>query len=506
MTRREDELYSWGIELTKFSPRIPGTRNMDRARDFVVDQLHSFGVETWLEPINFRGVFHQDWEFRLLSPEEWTMTSYPENNVGFGTVEAELVDVGRGTESDYEGKDVAGKIVLINWGSLARHEVACGLKRRYPLLASYDVAWSKGAGGMAGYFSDTPGNTLKVLEPGIRATGGSNIPGPAEVGEERQFMLPVLNIGRHDAQRLQALLAQGEVRAHLHVGGKRKVSTVWTVVGKLAGQSEDTIIVGAHYCTAFAGAICDTVGVVGALELARRFSQLPSRDRPKTMLFLFSGSHVWLNCNASSLRFIEQHGEVMPRIVAMLWLDHISSPVYVAGKRRARRNFPTRFAITSGNPALWLLTFLAMLRNRRLPVALPISRLWTMCEMGPFDNLAVPSMTMQAMSELMLTSEDTWDKIDPWQLAKNVAVYVDLARRIQQVPGRLLRRLEIPGRSLFGCGVLFWDPSVPEYAGGEDYQAEEAPPLYWGGYHRPVILLSTEREKELALSESIAQP
>ena len=505
MTSAQDELYCWGIELSKLSPRIPGTHNTDRARDFIVDQLRSFGLETWLEPINFRGVFHQDWELRLLSPEEWRVASYPENNVGFGAVDAELVDVGGGTEDDYKGKDVDGKIALINWGSLADHELACGTKKRYPLLASYDAAWSRGAAGIVGYFTDTPGNTLKILEPGIQATGGSNIPGPAEVGEDRQFMLPVLNIGTEDAIRLKALLAQGEVRAHLHISGRRKVSTVWTVVGKLAGRGEDNIIIGAHYCTAFGGAICDTVGVVGALELARRFSQQPLSKRPKTMLFLFSGSHVWLNCNVSSLRFIDQHAEVVPRTVAMLWLDHISSPTNVAGEKRNRRNFPTRFTIMSGNPLLSFLTFVTMMRNKRLPLILPISRLWTMCEMGPFDNLGIPSMTMQTMSDLMLTTEDTWDKIDPHQLARDITVYVDLARNIQRLPGRLLRRLEIPGRSLFGCGVLFSDPSVPEYPEGENYEAEEAPPLYCGGYRRPMTLLRTEEEREQALTEGIAR-
>ena len=109
-----NEVYNWGIELSRHSPRIPGTDNIENARDFIVNKLQSFGLETRLEPINFRGVFYQEWNFKVDTPEIQSIISSPQNNVGFGTVKAEIVDVGRGTDPDYTGKDVKGKIVLIN--------------------------------------------------------------------------------------------------------------------------------------------------------------------------------------------------------------------------------------------------------------------------------------------------------------------------------------------------------------------------------------------------------
>jgi hypothetical protein len=477
-------LYQWGKVISKYSPRIPGTSNIEEVRDFIVNQLKNFGLKTWLEPINFKGVFHQDWEFRLEAPEKKTIISCPQNNVGFGEVNAELIDVGKGTINDYKGKNVKGKIVLINWGKLTDHEGPCGLKQRYPLLASYDIAWTNGAAGLVGYFLDTPGNSLKILEPGINPTGGSNIPGSAEIGEDRQFMLPVLHIGRKDALYVKDLISKGGVKAHLHINGKRKISTVWTIVGLLPGLKKETIVIGSHYCSTFEGAICDTVGVVGELELARKFSKLPIKKRPKTMLFLFSGSHVWLNCNISSLCFIEKHKKFMSNLVAMLWMDHISSPIYVEHKRVSRKKFPIRLGLTSDNFIIYILTYFSMLKNRRMPFVLPINRIWTLCEMGPFDNIGIPCMCMQVMSDLMLTTEDTWDKIDPTQLYKDVSVYVTLAKALQKVPGTILRLFEFPGRSFFGCGTLFKDTSQPQYPDGMSYEAENAPSLLIGGYKK----------------------
>ena len=83
----KNDVYQWGREISKYSPRIPGTSNIEKVRDFIVNQLKSIGLKTWLEPINFKGVFHQDWEFRVETPEKKILVSCPQNNVGLGTVD-----------------------------------------------------------------------------------------------------------------------------------------------------------------------------------------------------------------------------------------------------------------------------------------------------------------------------------------------------------------------------------------------------------------------------------
>ncbi len=333
----KNDSYLWGEELTSFAPRIPGTTNMDRSRDYIVKKLKGFGIEAKLEPVNFRGVFHQNWSLDVISPSKQSITCYPENNVGFGDVEADIVDVGNGDIADYEGLDVTGKIVLVNWGDLEKHELSCGMGKRYPLLQLYDNAWENKAAGMIGYFTDTPGNSLKLLEPGIKTSGGSNISGPAEAGDNNGLLLPAVNIGRHDALKIKDELKKQTVSVKLTISGKRKVSTVWTITGTLPGKTSNSILLGSHYCTAFSGAICDTVGVVGTLRMAEHFSRMPLEKRPKTIHFIFSGNHVWQNCNIASLTYIERHKDVIPDITAMLWLDHISGPPKPGNEKKDKK-------------------------------------------------------------------------------------------------------------------------------------------------------------------------
>ncbi|MHA1803157.1 MAG: hypothetical protein ACTSU4_01345 [Promethearchaeota archaeon] len=480
------KIYKWGEEFSKFSPRIPGTDNMEKARDYIITKLENFGLTVSTEPINFRGVFFSNWELRIISPKAFSLICCPQNNVGFGEVETEIIDIRKGRDKDYQGKDVEGKIVLINWGTLTDHEIPCGTKKRYPLLASYDRAFQHGAAGMIGYFMDTPGNALKILEPGIKPTGGSNISGPAEIGPHKQYQFPVLTIGKKDAFYLKKLLSKGPVKAKLKIEGKRKVSTTWTIIGRLKGWGKHSFLIGSHYCSTFEGAICDTVGVVGALALAEKFSNVPLHERPKTIYFIFSGSHVWLNCNVSSTNFIKNHPDIISKSVAMLWMDHISNVHAINGREVSRRKFPLRVGITSDNLILFTLTFFSMLKNKRFPLALPLSRLWTFCEMGPFDNIGIPVMCQQVLGEFMLTTEDTWDKINPEQLYRDISVYETIARWIQGLPGTLLKRFEFRGRSFFGCGVLFPLPSSASYGNNEQYIAEKAPPLIRGGFSEPL--------------------
>ena len=111
------------------------------------------------------------------------------------------------------------------------------------------------------------------------------------------------------------------------------------------------------------------------------------------------------------------------------------------------------------------------------------------------DRLGIPAMSMQAITDDLLTTEDTWEKIDPKILYEDVRVYMDLCDSIQHVPGKWLRYAEIPGRSFFGCGSLFSDLSMPDYPEGEVYTPEAAQALYTGGVDGPVRTMSSVLKK-----------
>jgi hypothetical protein len=487
------ELDAWGLELDSLSPRVPGTEAMDETTTYLVDALESMGIQAWTEPLDFRGVFFHSWSFEVTTPVVRPFICFPENNVAFGDVRAELVDVGSGREHDYaapDAPDVRGKVVLVNWGRLWDHEGPCATRQRYELLHRYDLAYAYGAIGMVGYFEDTPGNALKLLEPGIRPVGGSNTFGSVEAGPDHQFRLPAVNIGREDALIIKGLLTDGEVRVRLAIEGTRKVSTTRSVLGFLPGVTNATIAAAAHSCTAFEGAICDTVGVVGVLALARYFSQLPLVRRKKSMLFFFDSFHVWGNCCQTANQVLTAHATLAERVEAFLWLDHISDGVQDSG----------RLLISSENPVLWPITALSLAQRGIEPIALPIGRIWSLCATGPFERRGIPSLTMQALGDTVLTTEDTWNKFDPDVVYRDVMVNVGIASALQEleVPPN------VPGEPVGGCGSLFTETVQPAYPPGERYRAEPSYPLYVGGTHEPIRIANTKAEKERLIARASA--
>jgi hypothetical protein len=481
-------LNDWGLALDRMSPRVPGTEAMDRTTEYLVKELSDFGLETWTEPLDFRGVFFREWSFSLCTPTRRTFVSFPQNNVGFGDVEAALADVGRGRESDYANADVKGKIVLVNWGRLWEHEGPCAARQRYGILRLYDLAWAYGAAGMVGYFEDTPGNSLKILEPGVKPMGGSNVFGPSEAGPDHRFKLPVLHIGRADALEIKALLrraganpADGPATARLTIRGVRKVSRTQSVLGFLPGRSAKTIAVAAHACTAFEGAICDTVGVVGALALAKHFASLPIAERGKSFLFFFDSFHVWGNCCQTANMVLRQHPTLAAEIDAFVWLDHISDG----------RADTERLLLSSEHPVVWPLAALATARRGVPPCALPIARVWSLCATGAFERRGVPTLTMQALGDDVLTTEDTWDKFDLAILRRDILIQAEIVGALLQldVPANP------PAEPIGGCGALFTETETPAYPPGAGYEPEPSYPLYIGGGTRPVRILADEAAK-----------
>ena len=468
------KLYEWGNELSRLSPRAPGTQAMDSASDYITDKLRSFGVQTYVEPLNFKGVFFHEWLFETESPFKKAFTAFPQNNAAFGDVRAELVYVGSGNPEDYGGKNVKGKLLLINLNGIMRHEGPCILRKRYGLLAIYDTAYLNGAAGIIGFFTDTPGNTLRLLEPGIKPMGGSNVSGPSEIGSDHEFALPVLNIGAQDAQILINTLEneKKQIFARLKIKGTRKVSTTPINIGFLPGKSEKIIAVASHSCTAFEGALCDTAGVVGTLAIAEYFGALPAEKREKSMLFFFDSFHVWGNCCQAALTVLDRYPEYAANTEAFLWLDHLTDG----------QPLTPRVINASDNPVLWPLTAMAAAASGVSPIALPIARIWSVCATGAFERSGVATMTVQAINDYVLTPEDTWDKFREDVVRRDICFHIRLASALH----RIYVAPDPASEPIGGCGSLFTETEEPEYPKGQSYVPEKSYPLYKGGADSPI--------------------
>jgi hypothetical protein len=254
------------------------------------------------------------------------------------------------------------------------------------------------------------------------------------------------------------------------------------VAGVLKGNSSETIAVGAHSCTAFEGAVCDTVGVVGALAIAKYVSSRPASERKKSLLFFFDSFHVWGNCCQTAITLLSRHKDLPDRIEELVWLDHIGD-----GTKESVHQINV-----SDNPVLWPLAALVSAKHKVFPLALPIAQIWSVCATGAHQRLGIPTVTVQSMNDDTLTPEDTWNKFDPDVLYRDIIIHVELVQALQKLTVPKDERREPIG----GCGSLFTELEQPEYPEGEEYEAEKDYPLYVGGGKEPIRILHTEEEKK----------
>lgn len=167
---------------------------------------------------------------------------------GKGHVDADVVYVGKGHEKDYEGKDVTGKVVLLDRDPTFHRS------------SQFRLVHAHGGAAML-YVSQAPDDLVQI--------------GTVADPEDGLGPIPAVTVGKDDGTKLEtAALAGKAVRAVIDVDAKVSPATGRNVVGRLAGATPDApyVLVGAHYDTWQIGSADNGTGVAALLEVAERLA------------------------------------------------------------------------------------------------------------------------------------------------------------------------------------------------------------------------------------------
>ncbi|MGB9605479.1 MAG: M20/M25/M40 family metallo-hydrolase, partial [Bryobacteraceae bacterium] len=374
------------LEHVKFlaSPELEGrgtgTTGLEKAAHYIAGQFQNFGLKplagsSYLQafPVTINARLGEGNTFtyslngetaRLKLNEEFV----PLNFSAGGTATGRLVFAGYGITApeynydDYAGLDVKGKLVVV-----LRHEPQESDENSPfagKLLTSHAQLWSKAINakqrGAAGVIlvhdrRNHPGEAEELEKFG--RTAGPSEAGILFVQVRSQIVESWLEAAGKKLEEIQAGIDRDlkprsfELPASLHVSVttdlRREVKTVHNVAGYLPGETEEYIIIGAHYDhlglgeqfslapseagKVHPGADDNASGVAGVLELARWLASMPKRKRG--VLFLcFAGEEIGL----LGSRFWVDHPLLpLDNALAMINLDMIGrvreGKVYVGG-------------------------------------------------------------------------------------------------------------------------------------------------------------------------------
>ncbi len=439
------QLYDYMMDFIKIGWRRPGTAEAHKTANFILKKFNEFGLEnTRLEPF----------EMLLYTPTQWKLTikcdSLPNKEVTIdclpawhstasaeGGTEADLVYVGLGTEKEFKKRDIQGNIVVLD---------SFRMMAFYPTMdfyRAYERARKMGAIGLIA-IHDTPPNTVFAEYATRHQTlKDTNL----ESGN-----IPALYIGFESGQYLKALIESEErIQANLLLATSIKPTMTDNLLGTLPGKKSDEIIlIATHIDSWFDGAIDNAGGNAGMLEIADYYSQIPQKEREKTMIFAgFAGHEVG---SIGVIEFAKQHQAWLDKITTFCMLDGFGSKGYIL-ENPSRGIVETRLdeakgLFTTENQVLFNFISAAAFKYALFPsmhvsaVAGPFS------DLGPLVAAKVPSMMIIGKGIFYHTIADTADKVLPNQLERTTKAHLEILNQIHRTPTPLIKEADRKGITL----------------------------------------------------------
>ncbi len=419
--------------------RTGGSEDFHKAALFIEQKAKEYGLEeVKLVSQKFSG---RSWsatsgELWVVEPKEMKLGSYAEYAVALATNSrstnstAELVDVGEGTEKEYEGKDVKGKIVLTS-GS--------------PAAAMNEAVWKRGAlGVVSSVYHTFPRTSTMIERPDQVAWTG--IQYESEDGKPGTFGFMV---SPRKGKMLQEMLKNGKVTVKVVIdAGFKDPPTQEYVEAFIIGSKvhDKQIVLTAHLQEEKTSANDDGSGCVNILDIGRTLMRLIKEgkiERPVRDIRFW-----WTTEISSEYQYFRDHPEDRAKMLVNINEDMVGAKQSLGSRvqhiTRTPYSIPSYLSDVVENLVNYVVNgntmFLATaLSGKPQPFTKPIlSHLGTRehydARVVPYFNstdhlvfnegiIGIPGVTLTNMPDdyIHSTDDDLW-QIDQTQLKRNAFI------------------------------------------------------------------------------------
>lgn len=303
-----DNVWAHIVHITEQMPsRLAGSANARRMAEYAHETFTQAGLASRLHEFLGLVSFPEEALVRVVSPEQ---REIPGHTLGHSAstegLEGEMVYVGSGAESEYEGKDLRGKVTLSELSyAPARHEKAY-------------VAWKRGS--IAQIMMNWGDEKNEAIPFGSMKSAWGN-PTPDALAADMPD-LPCVGIARTEGLRLRELCLAGPVRVWLRASaenGWKPLTMTSAESGMRPGRP--FVLLGGHLDSWFGPQATDNAaGDACILELARVFHQRREELRRGLVAALWMGHET--GTMVSSTRFADVNWDRLRRsCVAYVQID-----------------------------------------------------------------------------------------------------------------------------------------------------------------------------------------
>lgn len=381
-----------------------GTDGGERTVQWLTARLSSMNLQAQIEPFEFNQYIPTNAALKL--DDGSSVKVFPYWYSGRTTangLNAELIDVGSGTQAEFDGKKVSGKLVLA--------DIKLKLRAFFPTLN--DVmrrAHAAGAIGVVAVAQGAPDNLI------VAANAES---------EAGLCGLPVLFAGAEDGVHIRQRAGKSVTFV---LDADYRVGKSANVIATIPGKSSDTIMIGTPTNGWFTTASERGAGVGTLLTLARYYADRAQSGAPpaKTLVFVFTGGHEvgYLGLN----RYIDAHPDVIAKTYSYVHLGASIAGTFYFKKPDGSTDSapiadPARILFVSENPLLQKMVSARQLSNELFPAQTILPSVLNPGEQRSMYAKGVPIISMSGTTLYFHTEADTAETSSAQLLEPTVKFY-----------------------------------------------------------------------------------
>ena len=394
---------------TEIGPRPVGSPAMTRAKDWAVKTFERLGftnikVEEFAKPSWTRGAESA----AIVAPYDWSIAM-----VGLG---GSVPTPPKGIEAEIVVFKAYADLLAAPEGSL-KGKIAVVTA---PMVRTMDGS-GYGAAGIARRAGPSEAARRGAVAYLVRSISTSDLRSPHTGGTSYMdgvAKIPAAAIGVPDAELLERLAARGPVKIKLNMASSVDEKDVaWNISGDIVGSTkpDEVLVIGGHLDSwdVGTGAIDDASGVAITTAAARLIGDLPQHPA-RTIRVVMWGSE---ERGGSSEAYADAHKEAIGQFV-------------VAGESDLGADYIYKIALPKGAVADPRMADLSALMA---PLKVIVSRDPAAFAGSDTEGLQAAGVPVMQLSQSALryfdlhhSPDDTLDKIDPRQMAQNVAVWVSI--------------------------------------------------------------------------------
>ncbi|MCJ7446690.1 MAG: M28 family metallopeptidase [Bacteroidales bacterium] len=455
-------MMEWVKDISSFGPRRAGSPAGHKNEDFLMGQLTNFGLEAvHKEPVP---VVYRETQKAILEIDE---------GEGFKPLKAQWIPYsaytpGQGIEGNLvyadpkkilQGGDWKGKIVLTDISfpvldvkllakfSLGQYDpegTTPDIKHPATWVRInwhfYKQAYKKGAIGFIGILKDQPGGSYRMYAPyGFKEKNILDKP------------LPGFWVSRNDGPKLRELAKKGDTRVRMIHTGEHKPKITNNIVGEIAGQNDEIVILHSHHDSPFKSPVEDASGCAVILALAKHFAE--ERDNKRKIIILFTAGHFYGSLGTRT--FIQSHiKDIVPKVALEITIEHIAKEavendkgeLVFSGQPEGTGIF-VPFNKGMVNTVLESVKMNSVDRVFLLPPEGPLGN-YPPTDGGDWYEAGVPLVNIISNPVYLLNEEDDLEWVMPERLSKVAGAVADIVRKTDAMSKESIGLVEFPGFKL----------------------------------------------------------